>query len=446
MSFAKENNKPTVPKVYELTTLFLTGGQDTDDNLNSQRDLWPRIHHKTFPVHVFLLSRINLCLFPALFSTNTRTCAQCHYVDYDRLRLLHSPVRLTPAVLSLTSVCALMSTSWWGWTWKGTVMLQIELTYVVIIIDILSEDTVFCRRKAMKGRLYFASKAQKEGKIMIRTHPCAQIFCCDICGFEKVPFISFLEIYLQGEHITTGWHCNPIVAYSRLSCHSQARMQWVMCVVTFLQVDAEQYYSELEEKRTDEFNAEKNRIAMKRLGIAFVTFRDERMTAVWVNGSVAWGFVHVGSSHHINPATAGSTYTIHWEAWKQALLSATKHPVLFYRIVKDYSRVHCRRRPQQSSITTVVQSHKWGVSYAPAPNDIIWSVKSTFSISIPIYFLDSTLTKYHLLREESICLYLFSFCHTVHLQYKEFNNSTCTSLYWGEEPKAPRGNSHKFSV
>ncbi|XP_039993652.1 calcium permeable stress-gated cation channel 1 isoform X3 [Xiphias gladius] len=127
------------------------------------------------------------------------------------------------------------------------------------------------RRKAMKGRLYFATKAQKDGKIMIKTHPCAQIFCCDICGFEKV--------------------------------------------------DAEQYYSELEEKWTDEFNAEKNRIFMKKLGIAFVTFRDERMTAV---------------------------------------------------IVKDYSCAHCRRRPQQSSITTVVQSHKWGVSYAPAPSDIIW--------------------------------------------------------------------------
>ncbi|KAM3870867.1 calcium permeable stress-gated cation channel 1 [Diretmus argenteus] len=128
------------------------------------------------------------------------------------------------------------------------------------------------RRKAMKGRLYFTTMAQKEGKIMIKPHPCAQIFCCDFCGFE--------------------------------------------------QVDAEQHYSELEEKLTDEFNAEKNRISLKRLGIAFVTFRDERMTAV---------------------------------------------------IVKDYSRVRCRRRPQQSSITTVVQSHNWGVSYAPAPSDIIWS-------------------------------------------------------------------------
>ncbi|XP_072314161.1 calcium permeable stress-gated cation channel 1 [Eucyclogobius newberryi] len=127
------------------------------------------------------------------------------------------------------------------------------------------------RRKAMKGRLYFASKAQKEGKIMIKTHPCAQIFCCDACGFE--------------------------------------------------QVDAEQYYSELEEKRTDEFNAEKNRISTKRLGIAFVTFRDERMTSV---------------------------------------------------IVKDFRRVQCQRRVQQSSISAVVQSQKWGVSYAPAPSDIIW--------------------------------------------------------------------------
>ncbi|KAI4879103.1 hypothetical protein NFI96_014442, partial [Prochilodus magdalenae] len=131
------------------------------------------------------------------------------------------------------------------------------------------------RRKAMKGRMYFTTKSQKEGRIMIKTHPCAQILCCDMCGFE--------------------------------------------------QVDAEQYYSELEEKLTDEFNAEKNRITMKRLGIAFVTFRDERMTAV---------------------------------------------------IVKDYSRTRCRRRLQQSSITTVVRSHQWGVRYAPAPNDIIWYVQN----------------------------------------------------------------------
>ncbi|XP_064368334.1 calcium permeable stress-gated cation channel 1 isoform X2 [Dromaius novaehollandiae] len=135
------------------------------------------------------------------------------------------------------------------------------------------------RRKAMKGRLYFTTKAQKEGKIMIKAHPCARIFCCRICGFEEV--------------------------------------------------DAEQYYGELEEKLTDEFNAERNRITLKRLDMAFVTFQDERMTAV---------------------------------------------------ILKDYSHISCRKHPQQSSVTTVVKSHHWGVCYAPAPSDIIWenlSVRGT---------------------------------------------------------------------
>uniref|UniRef100_A0A8C0BA45 Transmembrane protein 63C n=1 Tax=Buteo japonicus TaxID=224669 RepID=A0A8C0BA45_9AVES len=111
---------------------------------------------------------------------------------------------------------------------------------------------------------------------MIKTHPCARIFCCRFCGFE--------------------------------------------------QVDAEQYYGELEEKLTDEFNAERNRITLKRLDMAFVTFQDERMTA---------------GSH---------------------------------------KKCGGRPEPLQSSVTTVVKSHHWGVRYAPAPSDIIWenlSVRGT---------------------------------------------------------------------
>lgn len=53
---------------------------------------------------------------------------------------------------------------------------------------------------------------------------------------------------------------------------------------------------------------------------------------------------------------------------------------LFSSIVKEYRRVLCHRRPQQSSITTVVQSHKWGVSYAPAPSDIIWLVLTSLKL------------------------------------------------------------------
>ncbi|XP_060118052.1 calcium permeable stress-gated cation channel 1 isoform X2 [Heteronotia binoei] len=142
------------------------------------------------------------------------------------------------------------------------------------------------RRKAMKGRLYFTTKAQKEGKIMIKIHPCSRIFCCRICGFEEV--------------------------------------------------DAEQYYGELEEKLTDEFNAERSRIMLKRLDMAFVTFQDKRMTAT---------------------------------------------------ILKDYSRTYCRKHPQQSSVTTVVKSHCWGVRYAPAPNDIIWENLSVCGASWWVRFI-----------------------------------------------------------
>lgn len=79
--------------------------------------------------------------------------------------------------------------------------------------------TVFSRRKAMKGRLYFATKAQKDGKILIKTHPCAQIFCCDICGFEKVShlrsvcttaavFFILAVTRMHRLYLATGWHSN----------------------------------------------------------------------------------------------------------------------------------------------------------------------------------------------------------------------------------------------
>lgn len=48
------------------------------------------------------------------------------------------------------------------------------------------------------------------------------------------------------------------------------------------QVDAEQYYSELEEQLTDEFNAELTRVPLKRLDLIFVTFQDARTVKRWV--------------------------------------------------------------------------------------------------------------------------------------------------------------------
>uniref|UniRef100_G3W1N8 Transmembrane protein 63C n=1 Tax=Sarcophilus harrisii TaxID=9305 RepID=G3W1N8_SARHA len=128
------------------------------------------------------------------------------------------------------------------------------------------------RHHVMKGRLFYTSYNLANGKTMIRVHPCSRICFCQCC-----------------------------------KC--------------FKEVDAEQYYSELEEKLTDEFNAERSLIHQKRLDAAFVTFEDEKMTAL---------------------------------------------------ILKDFEWIHWGKAPQSSSVTAVVQSHKWRVFYAPHPKDILW--------------------------------------------------------------------------
>ncbi|XP_074146018.1 calcium permeable stress-gated cation channel 1 isoform X2 [Sminthopsis crassicaudata] len=128
------------------------------------------------------------------------------------------------------------------------------------------------RHYVMRDRLFYTSYNLANGKTMIRVHPCSRICFCQCC-----------------------------------KC--------------FKEVDAEQYYSELEEKLTDEFNAERSLIHQKRLDAAFVTFEDEKMTAL---------------------------------------------------ILKDFKWIHWGKAPQSSSVTSVVQSHKWRVFYAPHPKDILW--------------------------------------------------------------------------
>ncbi|XP_069771969.1 calcium permeable stress-gated cation channel 1 isoform X2 [Narcine bancroftii] len=187
----------------------------------------------------------------------------------DRLLWLHSMFALLYFIM--TVICMAHHSRHLDYKENGKVARTLMISQIPKELTDTSLLTKHFQRKAMKGRLYFAAKAQKEGRIMMKTHPLARICGCNCCGFE--------------------------------------------------QVDAEQYYSELEEKLTDEFNAERNRISMKRLGMGFVTFQDERMTAV---------------------------------------------------IVKDYQQSRCRNRPHQSSITTLVKSHRWHVQYAPGHSDIIW--------------------------------------------------------------------------
>uniref|UniRef100_A0A8C3YTV3 Transmembrane protein 63C n=1 Tax=Catagonus wagneri TaxID=51154 RepID=A0A8C3YTV3_9CETA len=152
--------------------------------------------------------------------------------------------------------------------YPGCVVTRVHFCYDVrTLIDLDNQ-----RRHAMRGRLYYTAKAKKKGKVMIKIHPCSRLCFCK-------------------------------------------------CWICFKEVDAEQYYSELEEQLTDEFNAELNRVRLKRLDLIFVTFQDARMT---------------------------------------------KH------IREDYRYIQCGVQPQQSSVTTIVKSYHWRVALAPHPKDIIW--------------------------------------------------------------------------
>uniref|UniRef100_A0A8C0AAX2 Transmembrane protein 63C n=1 Tax=Bos mutus grunniens TaxID=30521 RepID=A0A8C0AAX2_BOSMU len=152
--------------------------------------------------------------------------------------------------------------------YPGCIVTRVHFCYDVRTLIDLDDQ----RRHAMRGRLYYTAKAKKKGKVMIKVHPCSRLCFCRC------------------------WAC-------------------------FKEVDAEQYYSELEEQLTDEFNAELNRARLKRLDLIFVTFQDSRMT---------------------------------------------KH------ILQDYKFIHCGMSPKESSVTTIVKSYRWRVVRAPHPKDIIW--------------------------------------------------------------------------
>ncbi|XP_028627757.1 calcium permeable stress-gated cation channel 1 isoform X1 [Grammomys surdaster] len=152
--------------------------------------------------------------------------------------------------------------------YPGCVVTRVHFCYDVRNLIDLDDQ----RRHAMRGRLYYTAKAKKTGKVMIKTHPCSRLCFCKC------------------------WTC-------------------------FKEVDAEQYYSELEEQLTDEFNAELNRVQLKRLDLIFVTFQDAKTVRC---------------------------------------------------IYDDYKCIHCGRHPKQSSVTTIVKNYHWRVVHAPHPKDIIW--------------------------------------------------------------------------
>ncbi|XP_075875004.1 mechanosensitive cation channel TMEM63B-like [Nelusetta ayraudi] len=90
--------------------------------------------------------------------------------------------------------------------------------------------------------------------------------------------------------------------------------------------EAVSYYTKQEAKLRDEYRKERERVKKKPLGMAFVTFQNESMTAI---------------------------------------------------ILKDFNACkcqgcRCRREPKCSTFSSKLRTHKWTVSYAPDPQNLYW--------------------------------------------------------------------------
>uniref|UniRef100_A0A7M4F0W4 Transmembrane protein 63B n=1 Tax=Crocodylus porosus TaxID=8502 RepID=A0A7M4F0W4_CROPO len=134
----------------------------------------------------------------------------------------------------------------------------------------------FCyRKKAERGRIYFTNLQSKENTpAMINPKPCGHLCCCVIKGCEE----------------------------------------------------AIEYYTKLEEKLKDDYKREKEKVNEKPLGMAFVTFHNETITAI---------------------------------------------------ILKDFNVCKCqgcmcRGEPRASSCSESLHVSNWTVSYAPDPQNIYW--------------------------------------------------------------------------
>uniref|UniRef100_A0A8D3BUU9 Transmembrane protein 63B n=1 Tax=Scophthalmus maximus TaxID=52904 RepID=A0A8D3BUU9_SCOMX len=107
------------------------------------------------------------------------------------------------------------------------------------------------------------------------------------------------------------------------------------CAITGCEEEAVSYYTKTEAKLKEEYRKEKEKVHTKPLGMAFVTFQNEAMTAI---------------------------------------------------ILKDFNACQvqgcrCRQEPGSSQFSDVLHVHNWSVSYAPDPQNVRWYHLSLGGIS-----------------------------------------------------------------
>uniref|UniRef100_A0AAZ3P0W8 Transmembrane protein 63B n=1 Tax=Oncorhynchus tshawytscha TaxID=74940 RepID=A0AAZ3P0W8_ONCTS len=168
----------------------------------------------------------------------------------------------------VSSIC--LSLSPYRQAYENCCVLEARICYDVAKLMSLNSE----RKKTARSKKFFTDLQSKEHiPTMINPKPCGHLCCCIIKGCEQEEAVS--------------------------------------------------YYTKLESKLKEEYRKEKEKVNSKPLGMAFVTFQNEAMTAI---------------------------------------------------ILKDYNACkcqgcHCRREPRSSSFSQHLHTYSWTVGYAPDPQN-----------------------------------------------------------------------------
>uniref|UniRef100_A0A672H7A0 CSC1-like protein 2 n=1 Tax=Salarias fasciatus TaxID=181472 RepID=A0A672H7A0_SALFA len=174
-------------------------------------------------------------------------------------------------------------------------VLEARICYNVARLMSLNSE----RKKAERNKRFFLDLKDKEHvTTMINPKPCGHLCCCIIKGCEQV------------------------------------------------REEAVSYYTKLESRLKDDYRKEREKVNGKPLGMAFVTFQNEAMTAI---------------------------------------------------ILKDFNACkcqgcHCRREPRISQFSSKLHTHDWTVSYAPHPQNhlsvggVSWWIRC-FVINVVLFLL-----------------------------------------------------------
>ncbi|KAG7275667.1 hypothetical protein CRUP_009633, partial [Coryphaenoides rupestris] len=166
--------------------------------------------------------------------------------------------------------------------YDNCVVLEARICYNVAKLMYLNSE----RKKADRSKRFFTDLQAKEHiPTMINPKPCGHLCCCVIKGCEREEAVS--------------------------------------------------YYTNLEAKLREEYRRERDKVNSKPLGMAFVTFQNEAMTAI---------------------------------------------------ILKDFNACkcqgcQCRQEPKSSTFSTALHTHSWTVNYAPDPQNVYWEHLSLGGVS-----------------------------------------------------------------